>query len=175
MLANGLIIVATTVSFILWLRALQRKLVRLDENVGQAMTQIGMQLSSCFDVLAILLRLTKHYAPYESDALIEKMNARRRTITAKSIPADVLLQEKVITEVLEELAVLTTQQTELKENETFKKTMDAVQVYENMLRTSHLLYNDSVKKFNQRMQSLPVRLIARLLGFSKRAYLISEE
>lgn len=174
MLSNVLIMLMIVASIILWISTLQRKLAVLDENVCQAMSQIGVQLSSRFDVLFILLRLTKQYAPHESNMLIETMNAKRSTITAKSIPADVLLQEKVIEEVLEELALLKTQHAKLKTNEAFEKMMDAMQAYENMLRTSHLLYNDSVTKLNQEIQLFPVWLIARLLGFSRRGYLVSE-
>ncbi|MPN30829.1 hypothetical protein SDC9_178300 [bioreactor metagenome] len=43
--------------------------------------------------------------------------------------------------------------------------------YENMVRTSRLIYNDSVTKLNRAIRMFPANMIAGLLGFSKRAYL----
>ena len=174
MLSNLLLIVAMLVGILLWINAFRQKLVKLNENVGQAMKQIGVQLSSRFEILAILLRLAQHYAPYESDMLLEEMNTRRKVITAKSTPEDVLLQEKVIAEVIDGLNGLMMQHAELKDYDTFQRMMDAVQVYENMLKTSQLLYNDCVKKLNKEIQTFPYSLIAKLLGFSRKAHLSLE-
>jgi len=49
--------------------------------------------------------------------------------------------------------------------------MDAVQTYENMVRTSRLIYNDSVSKLNREVRMLPVFMIAGALGFKQREYL----
>ena len=48
--------------FVLWAVSLQRRLVVLDENIHQAMNQIGVQLASRFDALIALLDLTGAYA-----------------------------------------------------------------------------------------------------------------
>ncbi|MEG1918494.1 MAG: LemA family protein, partial [Oscillospiraceae bacterium] len=44
-----------------WGMSTQRRLVVLDENINNAMSQIGVQLSSRFDALSALLDLTKGY------------------------------------------------------------------------------------------------------------------
>lgn len=60
---------------------------------------------------------------------------------------------------------------DLKADNTYIKTMDAVNQYESMVRTSRLIYNDSVTKLNRAVRMFPASLIAGILGFSKRAYL----
>jgi LemA protein len=92
-------------------------------------------------------------------------------ITAKSTPDDVLREEGLISETLGMIALLTEQYPELKTNRTYIKTMDAVQTFENMMRTSRLIYNDSVTKLNREIRMFPVFLIAALLGFNQRDYL----
>jgi len=56
----------------MWVISTQRRLVILDENVSNAMSQIGVQLSIRFDALTALLDLTQGYAKHESETLIEK-------------------------------------------------------------------------------------------------------
>ena len=61
----ALIIVGVVlVIIILWFISAQRKLVAMDENINNAMGQIGVQLSSRWDALTALLDLTKGYADH---------------------------------------------------------------------------------------------------------------
>ena len=113
-----LIIIALLVVLLAgWVMSTQRRLVVMDENINNAMSQIGVQLSSRFDALTALLDLAKGYA----------------------------------------------------------KCMDAVDSYEKMVRTSRLIYNDSVTKLNREIRMFPVSLIAGMLGFRQRDYLEARE
>jgi LemA protein len=171
MVLNFIAIIAIAAVIVIWIISTQRRLVVLDENVSNAMSQIGVQLSSRFDALLALVDLTRDYAVAESEALMATIKSRRRMITAKSTPDDVLRQEGLISETLGMIALLTEQYPELKTNRTYIKTMDAVQTFENMMRTSRLIYNDSVTKLNREIRMFPVFLIAALLGFNQRDYL----
>ena len=64
---------------------------------------------------------------------------------------------------------------ELKANENYAKCMNAVDSYEKMVRTSRLIYNDSVTKFNREIRMFPTSLLAGALGFAPRAYLEADE
>lgn len=171
MLTTFIAIIAIAAVNVLWIISTQRKLVVLDENISNAMSQIGVQLSSRFDALTALLDLTKGYAKHESETLTETIKSRRSVITAKSTPDDVLRQEGVISEALGRIAMVTEQYPELKANQTYIQTMDAVQTFENMVRTSRLIYNDSVTKLNREIRMFPVSMIAGMLGFHQRDYL----
>jgi LemA protein len=171
MLPTLITIITIAAVIVLWAITTQRKLVVLDENISNAMSQIGVQLSSRFDALTALLDLTKGYARHESETLIETIKSRRSVITAKSTPEDVLHQEGVISEALGRIAMVTEQYPELAANQTYIKTMDAVQTFENMVRTSRLIYNDSVTKLNREIRMFPVSMIAGMLGFRQRDYL----
>lgn len=175
MLPTFITVIVIAAVIVLWIISTQRKLVVLDENISNAMSQIGVQLSSRFDALTALLDSTKGYARHESETLIETIKSRRSMITAKSTPDDVLCQERVISETLSRLAMMTEQHPELKENQTFIKTMDAVQIFENMVRTSRLIYNDSVMKLNREIRLFPISMIAVMLGFHQKEYLEEQE
>ena len=155
----------------IWAISTQRKLVVMDENINNAMSQIGVQLSSRFDALTALLDLTKGYAAHESQTMIETIKSRRSVITAKSTPEDVLAQEGVISEALGRIAMVAEQYPDLKSSQNYIKCMDAVDSYEKMVRTSRLIYNDSVTKLNRELRMFPTSLLAGMLGFRQRDYL----
>lgn len=174
MLSTFIAMIAIVAFIALWIISTQRKLVVLDENVSNAMSQIGVQLSSRFDALTALLDLTRGYAKHESETLMETIKVRRSMITAKSTPDDVLRQEGIIAEALGRISMVAEQYPELKANQTYIKTMDAVETFENMVRTSRLIYNDSVTKLNREIRMFPISIIAGMLGFQQRDYLAEQ-
>ena len=170
-----IVIVLVLVLLAGWIISTQRRLVVMDENVNNAMSQIGVQLSSRFDALTALLDLAKGYAAHESQTLIETIKSRRSVITAKSTPEDVLKQEGVISEALGRISMVAERYPELKADKGYAKCMDAVDSYEKMVRTSRLIYNDSVTKLNRELRLFPTSLVAGLLGFRMRDYLEQRE
>lgn len=172
MLPTFIAIIAVAVVIAQWAITTHQKLVVLDDHIGNAMCQIGVQLSSRIDALVALLDLIKDYANQETEILIQTIKLRRSVITAKSTPDDVLRHEGIISEVLGSIAKLTEHYPELKVNQTYIKTMDAVQTFENMVRTSRLIYNNSVSKLNHEIRTFPVSIIAGMLGFRQREYLV---
>ena len=171
-----LIIIALLVVLLArWVMSTQRRLVVMDENINNAMSQIGVQLSSRFDALTALLDLAKGYAAHESQTLIETIKSRRSVITAASTPQDVLQHEGVISEALGRISMVAERYPELKADKGYAKCMDAVDSYEKMVRTSRLIYNDSVTKLNREIRMFPVSLIAGMLGFHQRDYLEARE
>lgn len=172
----GIIIAgAIVVVLVLWAVSCQRRLAVMDENINNAMAQIGVQLSSRFDALTALLDLAKGYAAHESQTLIQTIQARRSVITATSTPDDVLKQEGVIAEALGRISMVAEQYPDLKANENYAKCMAAVDNYEKMVRTSRLIYNDSVTKLNRQLRMFPTSLVAGAFGFQQRGYLEAVE
>ena len=166
-----IIIILLIILLGIWVVSTQRKLVVMDENINNAMSQIGVQLSSRFDALTALLDLAKGYAAHESQTIVENIKSKRSMITAKSTPGEVLQQEGVIAEALGCIAMVSEQYPELKADKSYIKCMGAVDSYEKMIRTSGLIYNDSVTKLNRTVRMIPTSLIAGILGFRQREYL----
>ena len=168
-------IIGAAIVLALWGVSCWRRLAVMEENVNNAMAQIGVQLSSRFDALTALLDLTKGYAVHESQTLIETIKARRSVITAASTPDDVLKQERVISGVLSRISTMAEQYPELKASENYAKRICAVGSYERMVRTSRLIYNDSVTKLNRELRMFPSSLLAGAFGFRQRDYLEATE
>ncbi len=165
-------IIAIAALIILWIRSIRCKLAVLDENTNNAMHQIGVQLSSRFNLLIVLVDLIANYVEEDIKNLRNNLELAFCPITGKSSPEEVLQQEKIISESLGKIAQLSEQYPQLKENPNYTSAMDAVETFAIMLRTSRLIYNDSVSKLNREIKSFPISIIARMLGFQKRKYLM---
>ncbi len=159
---------------IIWAISVQRRLVLLDENISNAMSQIGVQLSSRWDALTALLDLTKGYAEHEYKTLSDTVKMRR-SITSSSTAEEASEQDNMITEAMGKIMAVAESYPDLKANTNYQKTMDSVNSYENMVRQSRLIYNDSVTKLNRAIRMFPTSLIASMLGFSRRDYLAAED
>lgn len=169
-----IIAIVILVLVVLWFISTQRKLVAMDENINNAMSQIGVQLSSRWDALTALLDLTKGYAEHEYKTLSDTIRMRS-TITAKSTAAEVNDQENILTEAMGRIMAVAESYPDLKANENYIKTMDNVNDYEKMVRQSRLIYNDSVTKLNRAIRMFPTSLVAGMLGVTSRDYLEASE
>lgn len=169
-----LIILAVVAIVIIWFISTQRKLVAMDENINNAMSQIGVQLSSRWDALGALLDLTKGYAQHEYNTLRD-ITSQRTSITASSSAADVNNQENIITEALGKIMAVAEAYPDLKANQNYLSTMNSVNEYENMVRTSRLIYNDSVTKLNRSIRMFPTSIAAGILNIGSREYLAADE
>ena len=72
---------------------------------------------------------------------------------------------------MQRLNVVVEKYPEIKANETYIKTMDSVNTYQNQVRMSQMVYNDSVTKYNQLIRQFPSSIVASMLHFAQREYL----
>ena len=170
-----LIIGAAIAAAVIWTVSVRHRLTVMDENAGNAMNQLGVQLSSRFDALTALLDLTRGYADHESRTMIETIRSRRSAINAASTPDEVVKQEGMISDALGRVCAVAERHPELKADGNYARCMNAVDSYEKMVRTSRLIYNDSVTKLNRELRMFPTSLLAGALGFRPLAYLEGEE
>ncbi len=169
-----IILIAVIAVIILWFISVQRKLVTMDENVNNAMSQIGVQLSSRWDALTALLDLTKGYAEHEYNTISDTIKMRT-SINSHSTAAQVNQQENMITEAMGKIMAVAESYPELKANENYIKTMDSVNAYEETVRKSRLIYNDSVTKLNREIRMFPTSVAASLLRIASRDYLETDD
>ena len=53
----------------------------------------------------------------------------------------------------------------------FIKTMDSVNTYENQVRMSRMVYNDSVTRYNRMIRQIPDSIVAGIFRFQEKSYL----
>ena len=169
-----LVLIVIIAIVVAWFISVQRKLVAMDENINNAMSQIGVQLSSRWDALTALLDLTKGYAEHEYKTISDTIKMRT-SINSKSSAKDVNEQENILTEAMGKIMAVAESYPELKANENYIKTMDSVNAYEEMVRKSRLVYNDSVTKLNRTIRMFPISIAASLLNIHGRDCLEADD
>lgn len=155
---------------VLWVISIQRKLVLKDEMCQNSMSQIGVQQSSRWDAVTALVQMTKSYNEHEYRTLMEVVG-RRQEINNLSKSEDASAQEDMLVDAISRVKIVAEQYPELKANETYMKTMDSINSYENQVRMSRMVYNDAVTKYNKIVRQFPDSFVASMLHFDIRAYL----
>jgi len=167
---TAIIIIAVVAVIFLWIIGLQRSLVSKEEMCKNSLSQIGVQQASRWDALSALADLTKSYSEYEFKT-ISDIIAQRRPIGSGSSTEEANAQENKISQALGRIVAVAEQYPELKSAETYKKTMDSVNSYENQVRMSRMVFNDTVTSLNRVVRQFPNNLVAGMLGFSTKEYL----
>lgn len=155
---------------VLWVISIQRKLVLKDEMCQNSMSQIGVQQSSRWDAVTALVQMTKSYNEHEYRTLMEVVG-RRQEINNLSKSEDASAQEDMLVDAISRVKIVAEQYPELKANETYMKTMDSINSYENQVRMSRMVYNDAVTKYNKIVRQFPDSFVASMLHFEIKAYL----
>lgn len=165
-----IIIIAVVVLLVLWVISAQRKLVNAEELAKNAMSQIGVQQSSRWDALTGLVELLKSYNEHEYNTLKDVI-ASRAGINSNSTAAEAQAQEDLLGNVMQRLSVVVEQYPQLKADSMYQKTMDSVNTYENQVRMSRMVYNDSVTRYNRLIRQIPDSIVAALFHFTEKQYL----
>lgn len=164
------LIIALVICIGFWIVSVQRKLVAKDELCKNAMSQIGVQQNSRWDALTALAELVKSYSEHEYKTITDVI-AQRTAITRDSKAGDADAQEQLLSSAFRSINVVAEQYPDLKANQNYIKAMDSVNTYENQVRMSRMVFNDTVTKFNKIVRQFPDSAVASMLHFTVKDYL----
>lgn len=171
----GLIAIIVIVIFlILMVVGIYNSLVRQNEMVANAMSQIATQLQSRWDALNNLIDATKDYADFESRTF-EQITRNRTGIDRNSTPAQVADEENQFKHALSSFYAVAENYPNLKTSDIYRQTMDSINKYEDNVRHSRMIYNDTVTSFNRYIKSFPQTIFAGMFGYQEKDYFKNEE
>lgn len=149
-------------------------LVNQREFVRNAMANIAAQVESRWDALKNLIDATKSYSDYESN-LLREITAQRSGISKTSSADEVERDDQLFNKALNKINVVAENYPDLKSSQVYIKTMDSVNSYEEKVRMSRMVYNDTVTKLNRQVQQFPTSIFAGLFGFHQEEYFKQSE
>ena len=164
------IIVALAVIVIGYFISTQRTLVGLDEMCKNALSQIEVQLNSRFDAVIALAKTAAQYAKHESETIIQTIEARGGN-TSAATPAGINAQADLLGQMMSRLNVVVEQYPELKASDLYAKAQDGQRQYEENVRISRMVYNDTATKMNRIVRQWPSSIVASMLHFDVKEYL----
>jgi LemA protein len=164
----GIIIAAVVVIFIAIIVGMYNGLVGLRNVVKNAWSQIDVQLKRRYDLIPNLVETVKGYAKHERETF--EMVTKARNLAQQAANAGVAERGKAEGELgmaLGRLLAVAEAYPELKANQNFLALQEELTSTENKISFSRQYYNDSVLKYNNKIQMVPSNIIAGMFNFKQ--------
>jgi LemA protein len=152
---------------VLWFVSIYNSLVHLRNFVDNAWAQIDVQLKRRHDLIPNLLETVKGYMAHERGTLEAITKLRSDAMSAKG-PAEAGQAETALSGALRGLMVSVERYPDLKASQNFLALQEELSSTENKISFARQAYNDSVTRYNSRIQTIPANLIAGPGGFTTR-------
>lgn len=154
--------------FVLWLVGMFNSLVGARNEVGNAWSQIDVQLNRRHDLIPNLVETVKGYMTHERETLEAVTKARQQAvqITGASVE-DKARAENALSQTLRSLFAVSENYPQLKANENFLALQEELTSTENKISFARQYYNDAVLKLNNRIQMFPTNLFASAFNFKQ--------
>ena len=167
---TSLIIVIVLLLLIgVFLMVTYNSLVILRQRVQNSWSQIDIQLKRRHDLIPNLVEIVKGYAKHEQETFEKVTAARTSAISAQNINEQ-LAAENILSGALKSLFAVAEAYPELKANTNFLELQSQFTDTEDKISFARQFYNDTVQKFNTKIELFPFNLIAGFLGFEMVSY-----
>jgi len=167
-------IVAIVVLIGLWAVMVYNSLISEREMVRNSRGQISAQIESRWDALSSLISAVKQYAAYEASTF-EKVTAQRASLGKNPNVPELEASAKQFDDVFSRLLAVAESYPDLKASAVYQTAMQNVNEFENNVRHARMIYNDTVTKFNKRIQMFPSSIIAGIFSFIQEQYFMETE
>ncbi len=165
-----LIIIAIVVVLGLAVAGIYNGLVKLDERVSEAWSDITVQLKYRADLIPNVVETVKGYAKHEKETFAMVTEARSAVMGAKTVK-QTAEAEKEMQSALGRVFAIAEAYPELKANENFVKLQSQLQDTEDKLQAARRFYNAGAKDLNTRIKTFPANIVNNTVGhFKKREY-----
>lgn len=177
-------IVVLVVALFLWGMGIYNNLVKLDEGVRSAWSQVESQYQRRADLIPNLVETVRGFAAQEKSVLLGVTEARAK-VSQITVTKEVLedpaafskfqaAQDQFSSAISRLLAVAENYPT-LKSNENFLALQTQLEGTENRITVERQRYNQTVQEFNTRIRTVPTSIIAGFTGFREKQYFKAKE
>lgn len=144
-------------------------LVQLRQRLRNAWSQVDVQLKRRYDLIPNLVNTVQGYAAHEKQTFAEIARVRSQAMAAVSV-AEQAQAESLLSGALRSLLAVAENYPELKANANFMQLQEELSGTESKIAYSRQFYNDTVQRFNTRLELFPTNLVAGMLGFGRADY-----
>ena len=175
----GLVVLAVVVGLVVWGVGINNQLVRLEQGVNETSAQVQNVYQRRADLIPNLVETVKGFAAQERTVLTEVTEARAKATGIQLTPQtlnDPKAMERFqaaqgqLSGALSRLLVVVEKYPELKSNQNFLQLQSQLEGTENRIAVERRRFNEAVRDYNTRLGLAPGSIVARLLGFTPKAY-----
>ena len=177
------IVIAVIAVIALWGISSYNSLVKADEGVKTAWSQVENVYQRRADLIPNLVATVKGYASHESETL-EGVVAARAKATQVTVNADDLTEENIaqfqkaqgeLGAALGRLMAISEAYPDLKANQNFSELQAQLEGTENRIAVERKNYNETAREYNTSIRVFPRNIIASIFGFSAKGYFEAQE
>ncbi len=162
------IILAIVVILIIAVIAIYNSLVTLRLRVKNAWSQIDVQLQRRFDLIPNLVETVKGYMTHEQETLAKVTELRSSWAQAETVEQKASLDNQ-LSEALKSIMALAENYPDLKASQNFSELQEELRNTENKISYSRQFYNDTVTRYNTKLELFPSNVIASMFHFTAEA------
>ncbi len=167
---TSLIIIAIVLALlVIFVIGIYNSLVGLRNQVGNAWSQIDVQLKRRHDLIPNLVETAKGYMQHERGTFEAITKARSQAMGARTV-AESSKAEGALGEALSKFMLVVENYPELKANQNFLSLQEELSSTENKIAFARQSYNDQVLFFNNKIQMFPSNIVAGMFSFAKRDF-----
>lgn len=145
-------------------------LVRLNERVNEAWSDITVQLKYRADLIPNVVETVKGYAKHEKEVFDDVTKARSAVMGAKGVK-DTAEAEKSLDGALSRIFAIAEAYPELKANSNFQQLQLQLQDVEDKIQAARRFYNAGAKELNTKIATFPSNIVNNLFAhFGRRDY-----
>lgn len=165
-----LVVVALIVVIVAAIWGTYNSLVKLDERVNEAWSDITVQLKYRADLIPNLVETVKGYATHEKSAFENVTKARAAVMGAKDVKSTAEA-ERTLEGALSKIFAIAEAYPELKANTNFQQLQLQLQDVEDKIQAARRFYNAGAKELNTKIKIFPSNVINNMVGhFKTREY-----
>ena len=177
------IIAAIVLALFFWVKNSYNGLVKSDEQVKAAWSQVENVYQRRADLIPNLVATVKGYAAHESSTLESVVEARSKA-TQVTVDPDRLDAGEIarfqeaqgeLTQALGRLVMLRESYPDLKANQNFMELQAQLEGTENRISTERMKFNETARSYNTMVRSFPKNIIASMFDFETKGYFEAAE
>ncbi len=168
MTAVGVIIVIVAIILVIggMIAGIYNSLVKLNERVNEAWSDITVQLKYRADLIPNVVETVKGYAKHEKETFQMVTEARTAAMDAKTVK-QAAAAEKEMQTALGRIFAIAEAYPELKANENFKTLQTQLQDVEDKIQAARRFYNSGAKELNTKIKTFPTNVVNNFVGHFK--------
>jgi LemA protein len=168
---TALIIAAAAVVVVLAVVVLSyNRFVRQRQFIDNAWANVETELRRRYDLIPNLVETVKGYATHERTTLEQVTLARQRAVANHGSPVEQAGEENVLVGALGSLLAVAEAYPALEADAHFLDLQRQLTATEDRIQAARRFYNNNVRDYNERVQTVPSLLVAKAFGFGRREY-----
>lgn len=178
-----LVVAAVAIGLYSWFQGNYNNMVKLDEGVQAAWSQVENVYQRRADLIPNLVATVKGYAAHEQETLEGVISARSRATQITVDPENLTPEELAkfqnaqgeLGSALGKLLAITENYPDLKANTNFLELQSQLEGTENRITVERQKFNEAARTYNTTIRQFPKNIVAGMFGFEKKPYFEAQE